>query len=242
MNPIIDQNPDGKQGWYSAPNYRGTLDIVWPCLLTIFLCCWNAIHPGVPHPKSTWLQRWFDRIICLFLSTIAPETFVWFAYRERLWAKAGYEELVTIMGRKNWSMAHGFYAQMGGFAVKLISEDLGHNLSCEIGYVQADSIRRYLEQGGLNPNTWITEQEIQNKGKSDSLGKSLTILQLSWLLFQCSARLVQHLPLTTLEISTLAYIPCALVIYYLWWDKPYEINTPTYLDLHYEQLYKCITH
>jgi hypothetical protein len=136
------------------------------------------------------------------------------------------------MGQENWSMTHGFYAQMGGFAVDFMSEGLGDNLNCEIGYVQTDSIRRYLKQGRLNPNTWITEKEIQDKGKSDSLGKSLTILQLSWLLVQCSARLVQHLPLTTLELSTLAYIPCALVIYYLWWDKPYEINTPTHLDLH----------
>jgi hypothetical protein len=136
------------------------------------------------------------------------------------------------MGQENRSMTYGCYAQMGGFAVNLIPERLGDNLNCEIGYIQTDSIRRYLKQGRLNPNTWITEQEIQDKGKSDSLGKSLTILQLSWLLVQCSARLVPRLPLTTLELGTLAYIPCALVIYYLWWDKPYEINTPTYLDLH----------
>jgi hypothetical protein len=107
------------------------------------------------------------------------------------------------MGQENWSMTHGFYAQMGGFAVNLIPERLGDNLNCEIGYIQTDSIRRYLKQGRLNPNTWITEQEIQDKGKSDSLGKSLTILQLSWLLVQCSARLLPHLPLTTLELSTL---------------------------------------
>jgi hypothetical protein len=215
MDPIINQNPNEKQGWYSAPNYRGTINIIWPCLLTIFLCCWNAIHPGVPHPKSTWLQGWFDRIICLCLGAITPEIFVWFAYRERLWAKADYEELVTIMGRENWSMTHRFYAQMGGFAVNLISDRPGEDLECEIGYVKADSIRRYFEQGRLNLNTWVTEQEIQHKGKPDSLGKSLTILQLSWLLVQCSARLVQHLPLTNLELSTLAYIPCAVVVYYL---------------------------
>jgi hypothetical protein len=233
-DPTIDNNPNNKQGWYSAPNYRGTLDIVWPCLLTTFLCCWNAIHPGIPHPKSTWLQRLLDRITCMFLGVISPEMFVWFAYRQRLWAKAEHEELVAIIGRKNWSTAHGFYAYMGGFAIDLISEYPVDDLGCEIGHVHVGSIRRCLEQGRLNPNIWITEQEIQDKGNSDSLGKSLTILQLLWLLLQCSMRLAQHLPLTTLELSTLAYIPCALVIYYLWWDKPYEINTPTYLKLHPE--------
>lgn len=39
------------------------------------------------------------------------------------------------------------------------------------------------------------------------------------------------MPLTTLEISTLAYIPCACFVFWLWWDKPYDICVPTVLDL-----------
>jgi hypothetical protein len=230
----IDQNPEDKQGWYSAPNYRGTLDIVWPCLLTVFLCCWNAIHPDIPHPKSTWLQRFLDRTMCLFLGAAAPEMFVYFAYRERLWARAEYKKVANVMGEENWSIIHGFYAQMGGFAVQLDPEDdSGYN----VRYADGDYICSFVQEGRISAHSWTTEQEIKDKGKADGLVKSLTILQLLWLFIQCSARLAQHLPLTTLEISTLAYIPCAISIYYFWWDKPYEINTPTYLSLAPEGTY-----
>jgi hypothetical protein len=230
----IDQNPEDKQGWYSAPNYRGTLDIVWPCLLTVFLCCWNAIHPDIPHPKSTWLQRFLDRTMCLFLGAAAPEMFVYFAYREKLWAKSEYEEAVAILGQENWSIAHGFYSQMGGFAVELDAENDSGRI---IRYADTDSICRFFQEGRISPNNWITKEDIEDKAKVDGLVKGLTILQLLWLLVQCSARLAQHLPLTTLELSTLAYVPCAIFMYYLWWDKPYEINIPTYLSLDPEGTY-----
>jgi hypothetical protein len=75
------------------------------------------------------------------------------------------------------------------------------------------------------------KKKLEDKGKAGALVKTLAILQILWLVIQCGARLAQHLPLTTLEISTLAYVPCTILIYYLWWDKPYEINTPTYLNI-----------
>ena len=74
--------------------------------------------------------------------------------------------------------------------------------------------------------TMLTEAEIKDKGKSDWLAKSLVLLQTSWFVMQCIARAVKHLPVTHLEIVTLAYAAMNFVIYVFWWNKPLNVNVP----------------
>ena len=71
-----------------------------------------------------------------------------------------------------------------------------------------------------------TEAEIKDKGKSDWLAKSLVLLQTSWFVMQCIARAIDHLPVTHLEIVTLAYATMNFVIYIFWWNKPLNVNRP----------------
>ena len=71
-----------------------------------------------------------------------------------------------------------------------------------------------------------TEAEIKDKGKSDWLAKSLVLLQTSWFVMQCIARAIEHLPVTHLEIVTLAYAAMNFVIYIFWWNKPLNVNRP----------------
>ena len=61
-----------------------------------------------------------------------------------------------------------------------------------------------------------TEAEIKDKGKGDWLAKSLVLLQTSWFVMQCISRAVEHLPVTHLEIVTLAYAAMNFVIYIFW--------------------------
>ena len=71
-----------------------------------------------------------------------------------------------------------------------------------------------------------TKAEIQDRGKSDWLAKSLVLLQTSWFVMQCIARGIEHLPVTHLEIVTLAYAAMNFVIYIFWWNKPLNVNRP----------------
>ena len=43
---------------------------------------------------------------------------------------------------------------------------------------------------------------------------------------QCIARGIKHLPVTHLEIVTLAYAAMNFVIYVFWWNKPLNVNRP----------------
>ena len=71
-----------------------------------------------------------------------------------------------------------------------------------------------------------TEEEIEDKAKSNWLAKFLVLFQTSWFVTQCIARGIKHLPLTHLEIVTLAYAVMNFAIYYFWWNKPHNVNRP----------------
>jgi hypothetical protein len=70
------------------------------------------------------------------------------------------------------------------------------------------------------------EAEIKDKGKADIIAKILAILQTSWFVAQCIARGVGKLPLTELEVVTLAYATMNVFIYYFRWDKPKNVGCP----------------
>ena len=72
----------------------------------------------------------------------------------------------------------------------------------------------------------ITEEEIEDRSKGDALSKIIFILQSSWFICQCIARLVQGLSLTQLELTTLALASLNGMTFILWWDKPLVVRAP----------------
>ena len=77
--------------------------------------------------------------------------------------------------------------------------------------------------------TDITEESILDRAESSSLGKAILIVQVGWFCTNCVSRLSQGLPLTLLEVSTAAHSLCTLLTYFVWWSKPVNIPTPTFL-------------
>lgn len=77
----------------------------------------------------------------------------------------------------------------------------------------------------------ISKEDLQDKSKASGLAKALVCLQASWFCVQCLVRVGQALPVTLLEINTFAHSICALLVYSLWWDKPLDVEKPTYLPV-----------
>jgi hypothetical protein len=71
-----------------------------------------------------------------------------------------------------------------------------------------------------------SETELKDKGKADELAKLIALIQTLWFVAQCIARGVKHLPLTEIEVVTLAYTTVNVFIYYFWWDKPKDAACP----------------
>ena len=126
-------------------------------------------------------------------------------------------------------MTHGFFMIMGGFH---LFQHSAEETSNDQSISQDDQPLHPLEESDLwncdGYESFIlpTEEEIKDRGKSDWLAKSLVLLQTSWFVMQCIARAIEHLPLTHLEVVTLAYASMNFVIYIFWWNKPLNVNRP----------------
>ncbi len=60
--------------------------------------------------------------------------------------------------------------------------------------------------------------------------KTFSILQISWFIVQCIARALQHLPITLLEVTALAFAGLSIITYCLWWNKPLNVKYHISLD------------
>jgi len=70
----------------------------------------------------------------------------------------------------------------------------------------------------------ISNAEIEDRSKGDAISKAVVILQTGWFVTQCIARGVRRLPITELELATVAFAALNFVIYVLWWDKPQNVQ------------------
>ena len=130
---------------------------------------------------------------------------------------------------RRWSTTHGFFIIMGGFHLFERSSEKQSD-SQNISQEDDDPLHPLLASDLMHDNIYSfampTEAEIKDKGKSDWLAKSLVLLQTSWFVTQCVARAIKHLPVTHLEIVTLAYAAMNFVTYIFWWNKPLNVNRP----------------
>lgn len=117
--------------------------------------------------------------------------------------------------RPEWTTTHGFFILMGGF----------HQFDGDtpLVYLTPYNVADLIDNGLLIPPS---EDEIRDRSKSDSFAKALVIVQTLWFVMQAIARHIERLPITELEIATLAYTIPILGIYICWWDKPLGVSQP----------------
>ena len=69
-------------------------------------------------------------------------------------------------------------------------------------------------------------QSIKDRSKADTFTKSIACLQAGYLVFQLIGRLASGLFITLLEINAFGHALCALIIFWFWLKKPYDIKSP----------------
>lgn len=128
-----------------------------------------------------------------------------------------------------WTLAHGFYGSMGGFAIDLETTD--DPLSSLFGDHRRLSLTArglaLLAECGYIPD--ISVYDIKDKNKADGLAKLLVCIQAGWMIVQVTSRAATGLATTLLEVHTVAHVVCALVMYVIWWHKPRQVESPTLL-------------
>ncbi|KAG1717708.1 hypothetical protein EDB19DRAFT_1889306, partial [Suillus lakei] len=120
-------------------------------------------------------------------------------------------------GNSGWTMTHGFFAWMGGFMLYVDGEPRGTLHPLEL--------LQFVRKGSVDMPV-ISQKEIEDRSKGDGLSKCIALFQLAWFFVQLVARYVQNLPITLLEIDTLAVAALTCVAYGLWWKKPKDVRYP----------------
>ncbi|KAF9035590.1 hypothetical protein BJ165DRAFT_1533574 [Panaeolus papilionaceus] len=88
----------------------------------------------------------------------------------------------------------------------------------------------------LSINDFVAQgygEEILHRSKADLVAKYLVIGQIAWLCLQVTTRQAANLDVMQLEIWIFPFAISTLVIYVLWWDKPfmkYQLSTKKQYD------------
>ena len=156
------------------------------------------------------------------LQTImAPEFVVGFASGQKVEAQRSVA-MFREKGYDKWTLRHGFYANMGGFHVK--PKDTPEFP------INATQLLYLIEKNYMDFPS-ISAKDVWDKSKADGFQKTFTCIQTGWFLVQCLGRAIQRLPVTTLELTTLGFVFCTLVMYIQWANKPLDVASPTILPL-----------
>ena len=237
------------RGFVTADCDRGTIDILWSCLTAIFLSIWTVIHLPVPcfdieRPDSFRRKVVRSRVGSSLVALLAPEYMLFIALGEILTAYATRKELQKLSIDAN--LTHGFFLEMGGFCLRaptsrchqLGSEEIekavtasdttaGINDAITVSDTAVD-IKDALSHSAewVQELKRIKESDIEHLAKSDSVTKFFACFQGLWVLTQAISRIYQHKALSLLEVTTSAYICCAVGIYVFWWKKPQNCSVP----------------
>ena len=144
----------------------------------------------------------------------APELVVFTAWRQ--WCSANIlSNLVKDLQAKKgtplaapsyceWTKTHSFFASTGGFAFEI--EDAGRFLphDCPRRLTLTACGMAFLARCGHLPS--VSEAEITDKSKANDIAKALVLVQASWMLVQVIGRVLAKLPVTLLEINTIAHV------------------------------------
>ncbi|KAJ7584501.1 hypothetical protein C8J56DRAFT_1090228 [Mycena floridula] len=182
---------------------RTLQDIVWGCLVTVFACTWVSVYPNVPPPGRSKLKLVLRRLGTMLMTAMAPEVTMSLAARQFIVARRFSRDF-------NLSRVHGFFFSMGGFISRT-----GHPITTMKQLQAADYIRDIRA---------LSIEDIMDRSKGDALSKGIALLQCLWFVVQCTARLAQQLPITQLEIATLAYTSVNVFTSILWWNKPLDVQ------------------
>lgn len=211
------------RGWQAQPNLRGTIDIIWACILVIFTCVWTVLHINIPAPSEPYRSTLLRKLRWAAAAAFSPEILTTLAAGQRFASMASAKYL-RRQGHIHWTIVHSFYADSGGFYLH-VPEEPGYPPFPPFP-INSRAIAYLVERGHLQIPS-ITREHIEDKSKADKFAKVFAVIQTSYLIVECIARRAQSLAITPLELTTLAFVPCTLATYYLWMDKPLGVNTST---------------
>lgn len=190
-------------------------------MITLGFCSWSAVCVNIPARGDSTFKKLQRKAWLTTICMIGPEYLLVIALGQWSEAKQSVEDFHS-KGYRQWTLKHGFYAQMGGFLAvtsdkavfPLRANSLLYLMRC--GLIADDVVRNKI---------LVDADAIEDRNKADSIFRVVTLAQATWFCISVLARFIQHLPVTTLEITVLGFFIPTAATYFLWWEKPSDIDT-----------------
>jgi hypothetical protein len=247
------------EGWQSDhDNTRSSWDILWSCLSTVIACTWTVLHLSVPQRDVKNSAIILKRITVSSLAILAPEMVAFVAaldFRDAKRTAAKCNEAQAQKDREGegqepqllkratelspalvaaklypvhtqWSVSQGFCVNMSGLVLQTRDGWLYP--------IRPETICSLIKEGIVRCSDF-RDRDIEDRAKADPFSKFVTVLQSGWVVCNIIARAASRLPITLLELSTAAYVVCAIGSYALWWYKPKDMITPIAIYLPYDR-------
>jgi hypothetical protein len=207
------------QGWTPSPNGRGSIDIIWSCLVTIFLCSWSVLCLQIPSTEDTRFHILWRRLWLTFLCALGPEFILQLALGQWSSARQSVRDF-RASDYPGWTMKHAFYADSGGFFL--------HTPDFKPIPIDAKQLL-YLVNHKYIEYPEFKEKEIDDKNKMDVLIRFVSVAQILWFTVTMIARGAEGLVITGMELTTAAFVLCSLGAIFCWWNKGADVGVPEQL-------------
>ncbi|KAH8695530.1 hypothetical protein BGW36DRAFT_398744 [Talaromyces proteolyticus] len=232
------------EGWQFDDNSRSSWDILWTCLSAILACTWTALHLSVPKNRQPEWRAFTQKVLIWLFVVVYPElTLVNEAVSQFFLAQktltnfeSAQEEIdqgavppSSVLGEpewspESWSLTHAFCVNMRGLALQTKDKRT---------YVVESRHVRILLKAGIINYSLFDKRDIDDRSKVDSLAKVFSLIQSIYTTVNLLSRVAYHLPITPLEITTLAFLFCPFISYAFWWKKPKDMSAPILIHLPY---------
>ncbi|KAI1464351.1 uncharacterized protein F4812DRAFT_443084 [Daldinia caldariorum] len=94
----------------------------------------------------------------------------------------------------------------------------------------------------LDEGPVLDEVAIEDKSKTNPLAKGIAIISLFWFILGIFIQIFQNEELTQLELSTFTYAICAVITYFLYWNKPQSVEVPIEHSVATSDAVRSVTH
>ena len=210
--------------------------------------------PG-DEPRCRWCRVWWHlrKPGWIAIGILAPEIVVYTAWRQWVSARALTNEMGSIVNkvlhlreialvaisltswqrqerglrppRYEWTIIHSFFAGMGGFVLDTDDEwELRHLASSPRLALTAKGVLQLASLGYDLPD--VPLHSIKDRSKANTFTKSIACLQAGYMIFQMAGRCASGLFITLLEVNAVGHAVCALILFWFWLKKPYDIRSP----------------
>ncbi|OBT55914.1 hypothetical protein VE04_03701 [Pseudogymnoascus sp. 24MN13] len=212
-------------GWTETPNTRGSIDILYTCLSTIFLCSWTVLHLNIPSCSDTSKKIFLRKLKWMGIAILVPEFVTALAFNQWMQAWAIKRRLKTVSWAQAWFCVSGGlrYSEIAPADPNVPGSVQGRFRPRVILFCD-DKGERITPPEGIPSVGLPSDEMIKAENKTDSLSKLIVVLQVSWFTTQCISRAAEKLPISQIEIGALAFVGCTMLTTAFWWHKPLDIR------------------